>query len=219
MTSGLIVSLNADEGITLNGSDVSAWADQSGEGNDFAQSTPADQPSFVPAWRNGRAAILGGSADQSLDASIAVSGPVTVFSVVATVANDAAFDTLIDFATGTGRAIVTNQTGLGYIFITSYMGALSLPAATTPMVEVAVFDGSSSSLALHPDGVAPSTATGLNPGIQGSTTSVKLLNITAAQRPYRQPVAAYLVYDRVLSAPEIATTVAFLSSHYDIVTI
>jgi hypothetical protein len=45
--SGLIVWLRSDMGITLNGSDVSSWADQSGNGNDVAQAVAANQPAYV----------------------------------------------------------------------------------------------------------------------------------------------------------------------------
>jgi hypothetical protein len=45
---GLILGLRADLGITLNGSDVSAWADFSGQGNDAAQATAARQPTYMP---------------------------------------------------------------------------------------------------------------------------------------------------------------------------
>lgn len=38
--------LRSDLGITLNGTDVSAWADQSGKGHDFSQGTALRQPVF-----------------------------------------------------------------------------------------------------------------------------------------------------------------------------
>ena len=44
--SDLVLDLDGDEGITLNGSDVSDWADQSVEGNDAAQGTASDQPLY-----------------------------------------------------------------------------------------------------------------------------------------------------------------------------
>lgn len=44
--SGCVLWLRADLGITLNGSDVSAWADQSGQGRDVSQGTAANQPAY-----------------------------------------------------------------------------------------------------------------------------------------------------------------------------
>lgn len=44
---GLVLWLRGDLGITLNASAVSAWADQSGAGNDFAQATPLIQPNYI----------------------------------------------------------------------------------------------------------------------------------------------------------------------------
>lgn len=43
--------------ITLNGTNVSAWSDKSGKGNNFAQPTASQQPSFTSSARNGRSAV------------------------------------------------------------------------------------------------------------------------------------------------------------------
>ena len=43
---GCVLALRADLGITPNGSTVSAWADQSGNGNSVAQATPGKQPTY-----------------------------------------------------------------------------------------------------------------------------------------------------------------------------
>ena len=45
----LALWLHAGQGITLNGADVSGWADQTANGNDAAQATPAAQPVFTAA--------------------------------------------------------------------------------------------------------------------------------------------------------------------------
>ena len=45
--SGLILWLRGDMGITLAGAKVSAWADQSGNGNDFAQGVDADRLTYA----------------------------------------------------------------------------------------------------------------------------------------------------------------------------
>jgi hypothetical protein len=44
--SGCVLWLRADLGISLNSSNVSAWADQSGSGNSVAQTTGATQPTY-----------------------------------------------------------------------------------------------------------------------------------------------------------------------------
>ncbi len=54
---GLTAWLRADRGITLNGSDVSGWADQSGNGNDASQGTALNQPAYNTSWSNGRPAL------------------------------------------------------------------------------------------------------------------------------------------------------------------
>lgn len=50
---GLRLWLDAAVGITLNGSDVAAWADRSGIGNHFSQAVEANQPAFVASGFNG----------------------------------------------------------------------------------------------------------------------------------------------------------------------
>ncbi len=44
--SAVLQWVRADLGITLNGSDVSAWADQSGNGHNYAQGTASAQPAY-----------------------------------------------------------------------------------------------------------------------------------------------------------------------------
>lgn len=51
--------LVSDRGITLNGSGVSNWADQSGNGKDAAQATAANQPTFAANALNGHPSIIG----------------------------------------------------------------------------------------------------------------------------------------------------------------
>jgi len=64
MQTPLLVWVRSDLSITMNGSTVSGWADMSGEGNDFAQATAADQPSLSSAGLGGRAELtFDGSSD------------------------------------------------------------------------------------------------------------------------------------------------------------
>jgi hypothetical protein len=66
---GCVMSLNPSRGVTLNGSNASAVADQSGSGTNAAQATPSKQPLAVgAAFPNGRPAL-------SLDGGDALSTP------------------------------------------------------------------------------------------------------------------------------------------------
>jgi len=54
---GLFAWYKSDSGTTLNGSDVSAWADQSGNGHNLAQANAGYQPTLVSSVINGFPAI------------------------------------------------------------------------------------------------------------------------------------------------------------------
>ena len=54
--SGLSLWLKADAGVTLSGSNVTAWADQSGNGNN-ASANSGQEPTFVSSFSNGKPAI------------------------------------------------------------------------------------------------------------------------------------------------------------------
>ena len=56
-TTGLQLWLKADAGVTLNGSTVSKWADQSGKGNDAIQPDLPRQPLLVKDGLNGKPTI------------------------------------------------------------------------------------------------------------------------------------------------------------------
>ena len=84
--------LKADAGITLNGSNVSAWADQSGNNNNASQSVAIRQPVFVANSQNGLPAIVfDGSDDFMITSAIELSGKVYtgyyVFKYIAPIAN------------------------------------------------------------------------------------------------------------------------------------
>lgn len=53
----LALWLKGDVGVTVTGAGVSTWADQSGNGRDFTQSTDADRPPKFTSWQNGKDAV------------------------------------------------------------------------------------------------------------------------------------------------------------------
>ena len=66
VTDGLTVWLKADAGVTLNGSTVSAWNDQSGAGRNATQGTTAKQPLYVASADNGKPSVLFDGTDDQL---------------------------------------------------------------------------------------------------------------------------------------------------------
>jgi hypothetical protein len=55
--SGLSLWLKADAGVTLSGSNVTAWADQSGSGNNATVENSGEEPTFVSSFSNSKPAI------------------------------------------------------------------------------------------------------------------------------------------------------------------
>ena len=81
-----ILWLDAMKGITLNGTTVSAWADQSGNGNDCSQATAGKQPLYVPTSEyNNKSYLQFDGAEFLKTANIVAglgAGDVTIFIVM-----------------------------------------------------------------------------------------------------------------------------------------
>ena len=72
-----VLWLSADRNITLNGNNVSVWGDRSGNGYDASQSTPANQPLYVPNALNGKPVLrFDGTNDSLISSNILPIGQV-----------------------------------------------------------------------------------------------------------------------------------------------
>jgi hypothetical protein len=80
----LVIWLKADKGVTANGSgNVSAWADQSGNGNNASQSSSGNQPLLVSSEINGLPALeFNGSQNMSLPNCLTPLSQAEVFAVI-----------------------------------------------------------------------------------------------------------------------------------------
>jgi hypothetical protein len=112
---GLIAWFKADVGITLNGSQVSAWADQSGNGNNVTQPTTGNQPFFQATGFNGKQTVYFSTATTSVmasggDAVALINGtPASCFMVGKPVAADcSSFGNAVGF-NGNGHAGATTD--------------------------------------------------------------------------------------------------------------
>lgn len=83
-----IAILDAAQGITLNGSNVSGWADQSGQGNDATQGTAADQPGWISIDGNfnSQPSVSADGVSEFMESAIFSNGeiaqPNTIFAVM-----------------------------------------------------------------------------------------------------------------------------------------
>lgn len=120
--SNLIAWYDASVGITLNGSDISQWDDQSGNANHVAQSTAANQPFFNSSNSNfnNQATVDFDGAQEHLFRSTFVGGaiaqPNTVFVVGKRNDADTGFQMMVDGVVSTARHVIYSNNSLWTFF-------------------------------------------------------------------------------------------------------
>lgn len=224
---GNILWLRADLGITLNGSNVSAWADQSSSDADYTQGTAANQPAYITDGWSGQPVVRFDGTNDFLAATVGEterSAYHAFFAVSYDVANAARpiFSTrhITPPAGGTntyfGQAAVTG--GKQQFFQDTAVPA-NLQGSTTLVNGqrfVAEFScaGSGAGRALRKDGATDASDS-------ATTTNTKL---PAGQLGKDNPNASFhdgdlaevIMYSRVLSAAEAATVRQYLGARYGI---
>lgn len=162
--------LRADLGITLNGSTVSAWGDQSGQGNGVSQGTPANQPTYVAATGGSPAALSfpgGGGATALQKATFNLAQPLEYFIAARSAnSNPTAGQYLIDG--GTNKNIVA-QSAAGNV-LNQFDGGTAGNGVTitigSSFIVDSFYNGGSSQQTLN----GGAAATGANPGTVASTS-------------------------------------------------
>jgi photosystem II stability/assembly factor-like uncharacterized protein len=227
-TSGLTVWLRADLGVTATGGKVSAWADQSGEGRSATQATAAAQPALVANALNGKPVISFDGTSDFMNFTYPVNG-LTGMTIVM-VGNNATsqvggsnggdhaallwhetapwgwvhlspFQTNVRFRFGTGQ---TNN-------LPSYTRLTSL--GTGYSRTIAVKNGTTDSL--YVNGMQVVNATGK------LATIARCQNVAMIGRGgaptisyFNGNIAEIMVYNRALTAAELATVDAYLTEKY-----
>jgi hypothetical protein len=216
-----VLWLRADMGITLNGSNVSTWADQSGNGNNAVQAVPGNQPAYSAAGFNGHPCVDWGTG--------AVSRGLTVPSltlgrntVIGAIREDAVGGYFVvfnnDITNGfyiygiTGFAFDLNRAGVdsGYNVVTNWLSdgvprTVSVNYGGTHATHFSWRNGT-------PD-VDVSTVAG-EPGSGVATGPLYLGNNQAGAGQYKGVMAEVLVYDRSLTTAELTVVHAYLKSKY-----
>lgn len=215
--SGNVLWLRSDLGITLNGSDVSAWADQSGLARNVSQGTPSKQPAYMTGGQSGKPFLRFTTADSTfLRGTWTQARPVTVFLAAVfdrTQAGGQDF-TPIDGATGNSRRFynqnatptlvgqfatgapapndVTVNPSLFHLFEGGFSGADSYFRC----IDTAEEDGAQAMGAVDPDGMCI--------GVFGDQSSA----------PADCDVYEVIEYNRLLTANEQAQVRNYLESRY-----
>lgn len=149
--SGCILACRADVGITLNGSKVSGWADQSGAGNNLLQSIAIRQPTYQSTGGTGGLPwiLWQGVTRQSLaTGTISYAEPLDCF-IVANFPNATQAATAYIFNQSNNNTTPSNLHALNYT-CTSLPGQITaidandgnsfISGATTPAIPTAPFD-------------------------------------------------------------------------------
>lgn len=201
--SGLIARYRADLGVTLSGSTVSKWADQSGNGRDLTEAT--NQPLWVASLVNGMPAIrFDGSNDKLVSAAFSIAAPQTMvmvakllgsFGVVASLGNASGPDLFIN-GTGklqlekSGTSGTDNTVGTGYFAM------------------VAVADASASTFQIN-NGASTSVI-----NISGTAVEVALGGRSGGGSFGNIEIAEFIALSGDIGANDLAALLAYLKSVY-----
>lgn len=221
MLSGCVLWLRADMGITKDGSDrVSVWADQSGNGHDFAQSTGTAQPAITTY--NGIAAIL-------FDPAVTIR--------YLTRAHTAAMNTAAQsqFMVYRAKAATTNYQSLGVTHITTpgnnyldwYTRLTTAPCSKAGSAGTVV-DGAGRMRLWHftapasGNGTAGYNGTGYNTGAQSAHTGSAAHIIGSRDSDFFTKTDGHVFevaqYNRELTAGELASWVTYATARYGALT-
>jgi len=225
---GLALWLDAAKGITLNGTTVSAWADQSGHGNHVTQTaTTSKQPTYRAAndQLNGWPSLRSFNAAQTVMLGAVGSRPVASGAARTVVA-------MLRPTTSTNNTIINFEcNGQDWAYLALSFGPFIFGTATTNLFVTAPAYPDVTNLPLytvHTSGAAPGgsvafrangvayTGYGGNPiiGEVGPGQFMVFGRQTGTTQCFDGDLAELIVCDGILSASDIALVEAYLASKY-----
>jgi hypothetical protein len=228
---GCVLWLRADLGVTLNAGNVSAWADQSGLGNNFVQGTAASQALLLPSSLSGQTSVDFDGLDDWYDGpggNLVYTSPsqYTTFEVFNVDIISTNVPPPADYANDSvmgqgGSALVgTPMRSAGPLYVAytwdgadkSVNLAISLLTSTFAMTRL----GAGILSGRINNGPESTVACGnINGGAGAGATHLELGRGIVAQY-YDGRVAEFIAYNRALTVAEQGQVAAYLRSRYNI---
>lgn len=211
--SGCVLWLRADLGITLNGSNVSAWADQSGTGDankNVAQASAPSQPTYTSSSANyNNEPIISDTVSIKLLKSGTWASPMTQPATIYAAGN-----------MGTGRLFDGDTAAGGRMAILSSTNKWSMFAGTailegttassTRSVACAVFNGASSALYVTDPNTAQVTG---NPGTNGFAR-LGILDTWDGMGGGTEELAELIIYSGAHTATQRSQVMSYMRARY-----
>jgi hypothetical protein len=223
--SGCVLWLRGDLGITPNGSAVSGWADQSGNGNNASQSTGTAQPTYKTGVMNGAPALYGDGAHFWMQTSAFTLGAnATLFAAAQpAVTPQDGYARLLEHQYDETYLMGTDTTGTQYKLIvndgsspfgTAQGGTVTVGANT---IVSGLYSSSAGTGGVYVNGVLVGSGTFTAP----SSTSLQMAIMQAYNNSGAHFWEGYfgeaIVYNRALATSELARVHRYLTGRYGVV--
>lgn len=208
---GCVLWLRSDLGITKDGADkVSAWADQSGNGNDVEQAGAGNQPLWIDAQINGYPCIRTDGIDDFLSAVFVLNQPTEVYAVVKEITYVSGMQLWDGGAVPNQMALYTHTNPPELKLYAGAWGAAHVgPAAGNWFLVQALYAGISSLIRTNGGGPTAEGDIGANNG-QGITIG----GCVGARG--NSDFAEVIIYDSALSDPNRLLVETYLNGRYAI---
>jgi alpha-tubulin suppressor-like RCC1 family protein len=219
LTTGLIMWLKADSGVSTDGSNnVTTWNDETGN-NSVAQSASATEPLYVTNDVNGMPAVRFNGSQWLFNPNNLSSGINTNLTIitVGSTSNPGSQQ----YAAWFGGTVTGQGRGLGYasneqLFDTSGINYLAgtAPAANAFAIQAATVYANNGAVTLYQNGA--NEGTGPLSGVQGISSGITVGAAGNETSGWQGDIAEVLVYDHQLSADELQQVDLYLANKYNI---
>jgi len=204
--------LDADKGITLNGTDVTAWADESGNSKDAAQAVEANRPTYVASALNGCSCIrFNGTTDYLNLTAVTQTSAQMIFGVINSDVTTSSYRTFLGATGANAPRLYAGYTGFPdrpTVYDNNPRAAWTDPVN---MASIQRYTLNATNSYISVDGGTNQTAVCL--ADRGTWTSIGAI---PAAHFFDGDIHEIIIYDRVLSAAEINQVEMYLGNRYDL---